>query len=91
MNKIKEKRLEKGLSRAELARVSGVSLRTIENWELGMRKPTNFLRLSALAKALECTIEDLIDISTDAESGERENNRGGFGGGYNGESGGEHR
>ena len=70
--------------------MSGVSLRTIENWELGMRKPTNFLGLSALAKVLECTIEDLI-ISIDAESGERENNRGGFGGGYNGEQGGKHQ
>ena len=90
MNKIKEKRIEKGLSRAELARVSGVSLRTIENWEMGLRKPTNFLGLSALAKVLECTIEDLI-ISIDAESGEWENNRGGFGGGYNGEQGGKHQ
>lgn len=60
MNKIKEKRLEKGISRAELSRNTGIPLRTLESWEAEIRKPTKYQNLVLLAKALECNIDDLI-------------------------------
>ncbi|MEG2522287.1 MAG: helix-turn-helix transcriptional regulator [Anaerovoracaceae bacterium] len=38
-SKIKEARLEAGFSRAELHRLTGIPVRTIENWDSGTNKP----------------------------------------------------
>ena len=38
-DKLKEKRVEAGLSQVELAAKVGVSSRTIQNYELGQRRP----------------------------------------------------
>ena len=38
MNKIKEKRIELGLTQRQLSELTGIPLRSIENWEGGQRK-----------------------------------------------------
>ena len=40
-DRLKEKRLEAGLTQVELAGKAGVTTRTIQNYELGNRKPAN--------------------------------------------------
>lgn len=37
--RLRELRLEKGLSQTKLAKTFGVDFRTISNWENGVRKP----------------------------------------------------
>ncbi len=59
-NRIREIREEKGMSRAELARKSGVPLRTLENWEYQIKQPTDVKQLDKVARVLEVLIEDLI-------------------------------
>ena len=39
--RLKEKRLEAGLTQAELAEKVSVTARTIQNYEMGSRKPGN--------------------------------------------------
>lgn len=43
MNKIKEKRLEIGMSRAEMSRRFGIPLRTLENWDAGVNQPPEWV------------------------------------------------
>lgn len=57
---IKEKRIEKGWTQADLAKVSGIPQTTISGWESG--KVTNFIvdeRLYRLAKAFSVRICDI--------------------------------
>ena len=62
MSKIKEQREAAGMTRVELARESGVPLRTLEEWEAGRRLPRDVYQLAKVARALNCAIEDLIII-----------------------------
>ena len=62
MSKIKEQREAAGMTRVELARESGVPLRTLEEWEAGRRLPRDVYQLAKVARALNCAIEDLIVI-----------------------------
>lgn len=59
--KIKQIRTEKGLSRAALSRMSGISIRTLEDWEAGKRNPRNFDLIDAVANALKCSTSDFYD------------------------------
>lgn len=59
--KIKQIRTEKGLSRAALSRISGISIRTLEDWEAGKRNPRNFDLIDAVANALKCLPSDFYD------------------------------
>lgn len=62
--RLKDFRIAAGLSQSELAARSGVSLRTLQEYEQG-RKPINMaagIKLYNLAKALGCRIEDLLEI-----------------------------
>ena len=59
--KIKQIRTEKGLSRAALSRISGISIRTLEDWEAGTRNPRNFDLIDAVANALKCSPSDFYD------------------------------
>lgn len=57
---LKEKRKEMKLTQKELSKVSGVPLRTIENWErLGVDHAT-VGNLRKVARALGCKTGDLI-------------------------------
>lgn len=48
-----------GLKQSELAEKTGVHQKDISRWENGERIP-NATSLSKLAKALQCTLDDLI-------------------------------
>nr|AHF24061.1 toxin-antitoxin system, antitoxin component, Xre family [uncultured bacterium Contig643] len=61
--KLKEKREAAGMSQADLARETGISVRVIQNYEQGIR-PLNGARaitVLKIARALGCTVEDLIE------------------------------
>lgn len=61
---LKETRVSKGLSQSELADRSGVSLRTIQGYEIGQRdiNKASGETLYKLSKALGCLMEDLLHI-----------------------------
>ena len=50
--RLKEKRLEAGLTQAELAEKASVTTRTIQNYEMGSRKPGNMKVIGDIASAL---------------------------------------
>ena len=55
------KLIEKGMTRSDLSKQSGVPLRTIESWCRRLRVPRDVYQLLKLAKVLGCQIEDLIE------------------------------
>lgn len=59
--KIKNARLAKGFSQRELAQKAGISLRTIQNYELGFRMPKSRDTYTKLATALGINEEVLLD------------------------------
>lgn len=63
---VQKKRISKHLSQSELARLSGVNLRTLQDFEQG-RKPLKNAKgemLYRLSLALSCSIEELLGDST---------------------------
>jgi len=58
--RLREKRIQSGLSQAELARRAGVTARTIQNYELGTRRPVNLEIAGKLAEALDTSIDELM-------------------------------
>lgn len=61
MTPIDKKCIERGITRAELSRRSGVPIRTLEAWGKRLRIPRDVYVLLKVASALECRIEDLIE------------------------------
>lgn len=61
--KLKEKRQEANLTQVELAEMISVTARTIQNYEMGSRKPTKFETVEKLATALNTTAEYLLGNS----------------------------
>ena len=61
--RLKEKRMEAGLTQVQLAEKAGVTARTIQNYELGNRKPSNMEVIQKIADALNTTTEDLLGSS----------------------------
>ena len=61
--RLKEKRLDSGLTQVELAKKAGVTTRTIQNYELGSRKPANIEVVQKIADALGTTTEYLLGSS----------------------------
>jgi transcriptional regulator with XRE-family HTH domain len=61
--KLQELRKKSGLSQSKLAGASGISIRTIQQYERGYRDVggMGIRRAKALADALSCRIEDLIE------------------------------
>ena len=59
--KIRNARRAKGWTQKDLAQASGVTLRTIQNYELGARLPKKRDTYLALAKALDINEEVLLD------------------------------
>ena len=62
-DKLKEKRIEAGLTQAELAKRAGTTSRTIQNYELGKSKPSNMEIIQKIADALGTTTEFLLGSS----------------------------
>ncbi len=59
--KLRNARAAKRMSQTELAEKSGVSLRTIQNYELGVRTPKSRSTYDRLAEALEMDVNILLD------------------------------
>lgn len=57
--RIKKRREQLGMSQEILAATLGVDQTSISQWERGVANPA-VSRLPALAKALDCTIDDLF-------------------------------
>ena len=69
--RLKIKRMNSGLSQAELARASGVALRQIQLFEQRQRDINNAaaITLLRLSRILNCRIEDLLEPTTDNRTG----------------------
>ena len=61
--RLKEKRVKAGLTQVQLAEKAGVTARTIQNYELGNRKPSNMEVIQKIADALSTTTEYLLGSS----------------------------
>ena len=61
--RLKEKRMEAGLTQVQLAEKAGVTARTIQNYELGNRKPSNMEVIQKIADAWNTTTEYLLGSS----------------------------
>ena len=62
-DRTERKTLEAGLTQVELAGKAGVTTRTIQNYELGNRKPANMEVIQRIADALNTTTEYLLGSS----------------------------
>ena len=58
--RLKDKRLEAGRTQAELAKKASVTTRTIQNYEMGTRRPSNMKVVGDLATALGTTVDYLM-------------------------------
>lgn len=56
---LRRKRRELGLTQRALSELSGVPIRTIQNWEQGKAVPTVF-EFREVARALGCSMDDLV-------------------------------
>lgn len=66
INKIKEARLNAGLTQAKMAEIFKIPKRTIENWETGSRKPPEWAELLVIDK-LRNISEDIMDLLINKE------------------------
>ena len=76
--KLRQARLDAGLSQQQLADKSGVAMRTIQNWEGAERNPSNFAKVEQIAKVLGVSTTELLDDGDSfvAEAGETFGTRG---------------
>lgn len=61
--RLKQKRVEAGMTQVQLAQCAGVTARTIQNYELGTRKPSNMEVVQKIADVLHTTTEYLLGSS----------------------------
>lgn len=61
--RLKQKRMEAGMTQVQLAQSAGVTARTIQNYELGTRKPSNMEVVQKIADVLHTTTEYLLGSS----------------------------
>lgn len=54
-------RMSRGLRQKDLAELTGLSLRTIQGWEIDGIAVANLGKAYRVAKVLECTLEELLD------------------------------
>ncbi len=62
-DRLREKRVEAGLTQEALAKRVGVSMRTIQNYELGNRRPSNMEVVQKIADELHTTTAYLLGSS----------------------------
>lgn len=65
--KIKQIRLEKGLTQDDLAAATGITKTAISRYELGQRQPS-VDQLNAIADALEVWVFDLVNLSPEKQA-----------------------
>lgn len=62
-DRLKERRLEMGMTQVELSYATGITTRTLQYYENGERRPRNHAIVEKLAAALNTTSEDLLGVS----------------------------
>ncbi|MGI9861348.1 helix-turn-helix transcriptional regulator [Moorella naiadis] len=62
-NRIKQKRLELGLTQEDVAKKIGVNRSTVSSWEIGRREPDGEI-LAKLANILQCSTDFLLRNKT---------------------------
>lgn len=64
MSNLKTIREEKSITQAKLSEVSGVNLQMIQKYEMGVKdiNKAQGITLYKLSQALECKIEDLLEL-----------------------------
>lgn len=74
MNKLKMMREAKGLSQSQFAKLSKISVRTLQHYEQGTRSINGIagITLYHMAKALECEIVDILELEPEEEEEERQ-------------------
>lgn len=67
MTRLQARRKQCGLSQKKLSTESGVNLRTLQQYEVGAKdiNKASVTNLLALAKALSCNVEDLIEYDNE--------------------------
>lgn len=60
--------IDKSIKRTELKRLAGVSTNVIA--KLGKNEPVAMETLAKICVALDCTLDDIVEISADAEKGD---------------------
>lgn len=61
MTPIDRRLVDMGMTRATLSKLSGVPVRTLENWSSRTRKSPNVYQFYRVAKVLGCSMEDLLE------------------------------
>lgn len=61
-NNIRKLRTDAGIAQNALADMAKVSVRTLQDWEAERISAVDVYKLHRIAKALDCTIEDLINF-----------------------------
>lgn len=66
---LKQIREKNGLSQAQLSNLSGISLRTLQDYEQGHKNINNAKAITVfkLAKILNCSIEDILNLNDQKE------------------------
>jgi DNA (cytosine-5)-methyltransferase 1 len=59
--------IDKGIKRTELKRLAGVSTNVIA--KLGKNEPVAMETLAKICTALQCGLDDIVEIQNDAEKG----------------------
>ena len=62
--------IDKGIKRTELKRLAGVSTNVIA--KLGKNEPVAMETLAKICTALQCGIDDIVEINSDAGNGGKE-------------------
>ena len=65
MNNLKNLRKRKGLSISKLHELTGIPIRTLEDWENERHQTLPYHRIKLLAEVLECGIEELMTKEID--------------------------
>lgn len=67
---LKKLREQRGFTQADLAEISGVSIRMIQKYEQRDRdiNKVQAITLYMLAKAMECSIENLLELGNQEEA-----------------------
>lgn len=68
VNKLRYIREQNQLTQHELSKMSGVSISTLTKLETGIIKNPSFLLILKLSKALEISLDELMDNQTDIEN-----------------------
>lgn len=63
-DRLKQARLDKKMSRPQLAKLCGISVKTIQNYETGFRQPNRIDISQRFAEVLDVTVDYLVNGET---------------------------